>query len=194
MDELKAFARFYGIPFEPFRQELVAHAVALDERPRTFNRTVYATIEEMDVAKAEAEDISRRTFEGKVFDSEAEAEAARSLDERPRTFNGHVYSSQKEAGSAFKGQLRTKSVFFWLSVLFVPFPTAIFTLQKSFINSQRVIALGWLAIVFIVIVSIFGISNIISFFGFFVFGVLMACSEAEIRFRGWLASKSNAVE
>lgn len=141
-EPLAAQARFYGLPADTLQQEIEARAVALDERRRTFAGTVYDTIEAMETAKAEAAAIARRTVGDVIHDTEAAADQAR--DAQTRTVNGRVYESNNDAEIARRRFFRPKSIFYWISIVLVPFPSAFMTLLKGFGAIQRVFAFVWM--------------------------------------------------
>lgn len=143
-DLLEEDARFYGLPFDDIRREIECRAEALDTERRTFNGIVYPTAEDSARARAEVGEMARRTFEGVVYASESEAGERR--DVVSRTFRSRTYSTPSAADTARNRYFLSVSVFYWLSVLLVPFPAALVSLRAGFDLKKRLVALGWLAV------------------------------------------------
>lgn len=143
-DILEETARFYGLPFDDIRRDIEGRAAELDQARRTFNGTVYPTVEEGMRALVEMEEIDGRTFDGVVYATEAEADQVR--DVALRTFRNKIYSTPNAAGAAKIRYFTSVSIFYWLSVLVAPFPAALLSLSAGFDFKKRLFALGWLAV------------------------------------------------
>ncbi|AYG95608.1 hypothetical protein D8I30_10765 [Brevundimonas naejangsanensis] len=143
-DLLEEDARFYGLPFDDIRREIESRAEALDQQRRTFNGIVYPTVEDGARARAEADEIARRTFDGVVYASEAEAGERRDIVSR--TFRNKIYSTPNDADRAKNRYFLSVSVFYWISVLLVPFPAALVSLRTGFNLKKRLVAFGWLVV------------------------------------------------
>ncbi len=182
-DALEVHAQFYGVPFDTLRQDIEARAVGLDESRRTFAGTVYDTIEAMEIAKAEAADIARRTFGGVIHDTEAAADQARVA--QTRTVNGRVYESNNDAEIARRQFFRPKSIFYWIAIIVVPFPTAFVTLLKGFGSIQRVVAFVWMLAysAFFVYFGNVVVVFILAVMAALISGLLIVLGEAEFTIR-----------
>ena len=191
--KLGIYARFYGVPFDPIKDEIEAHALALDERRRTFSGSTYATVEEKEAAQAESEAIVRRTVAGVVQESDAAAEEARDIQRR--TFNGQLYVSQKEMQIAKRGYLRSQSFFCWVGVVLAPFPSSFFTLTNAFNKKQRLLAFGWMLICSGTVVYNMGLSAILmGVLGCVVFVFSLALAEVEVELKSRFGSQEISPE
>jgi hypothetical protein len=150
-EQLEARAVFLGAPFEKHRIEiericdaLKAKSVALDEARRTFNGKIYATAEEMESARAEAADRAQRTVGGSVYNSRHEADQAR--DVQRRTFRDTIYNTIETADGARSHYIRSRSILYYIAIIFFPFPSAIVTLFKPFPYWLRAFSFFWMVI------------------------------------------------
>lgn len=182
---LEEDARFFGLPFDDIRREIESRAEALDQQRRTFNGIVYPTVQDSVRARAEMEERARRTFDGVLYASEAEAGERRDIVSR--TFRNKTYSTPNAADTAKNRYFLSVSIFYWISVLLVPFPAALVSLRAGFDLKKRLVALGWLAlcasfniywqdIYGVVAVAVLGTLV-------FIFAIVLICFEIWVRKR-----------
>ncbi|CDS53403.1 hypothetical protein [Polaromonas sp. CG9_12] len=86
-------------------------------------------------------DQERRTVQGIVYGTTAQAEAA--LDQLSRTVKGVVYASHAEANS--ERAKKSVGVVFGFAIFAVPFIAAFFTLRAGYSKQARLIAFAWVA-------------------------------------------------
>ena len=182
---LEEDARFFGLPFDDIRREIESRAEALDQQRRTFDGIVYPTMQDSARARAEMEERARRTFDGVLYASEAEAEERRDIVSR--TFRNKIYSTPYAADTASNRYFLSVSVFYWISVLLVPFPAALVSLRAGFDLKKRFVALGWLALCAsfnIYWLDIFGVVAV-AVLGtlVFIFAIVLICFEIWVRKR-----------
>lgn len=143
---LEARALALGVPFESEKAQIQAKAQQLDEARRTYNGTLYATLNEAIAAREADEDTAKRTVAGSTYATHDEAAAARTewLNEQARTYRGKQYLSPESARAARSRHHRATSLALWFGVLIAPIPTALLTLQAGFSRRQRIVAFVWL--------------------------------------------------
>lgn len=148
---LEARALGLGIRFEEEKAQIQTKAKQLDEARRTYNGTLYATLEAAAAARAADEDAAERTIAGVTYGTHEEAAAARTdwLNEQARTYRGKQYLSPESARAARSRHHRSTSLILWFGILVAPFPTAFLTLQSGFSRRQRIVAFIWLGAVIV---------------------------------------------